>query len=66
VFTDDSVTTPEGVYLGGSLESVQKAYGEAQAQSGGQFTYTSGQGSLVFTFEEEIITGIVYTMIVGE
>ena len=66
VFTDDSITTPEGVYIGGTAENVKKAYGEEFKQSGGQFTYIKGQGSLIFTFEDEIIVGIVYTMLIEE
>jgi hypothetical protein len=66
VLTDDSVTTPEGVYLGGTLEDIKKSYGDDFTQSGGQLTYTLGQGKLIFTCEEEIITGIVYSLIIGE
>ena len=68
VFTDDSVTTPEGVYLGGTLESVKKAYGEGgeQSESGGQIIYKRGQGKLTFSLEDGIITGIVYALIIGE
>ena len=66
VFTDDSITTPEGVYLGGTQESMEKAYGSTYKQSDGQFTYVNGKGSLVFTFEDDIIAGIVYTMIIEE
>ena len=66
VFTDDSVTTPEGVYLGGTLENIKKAYGEDFTQNGGQLAYSKGQGSLVFSFENDVIAGIVYMMIIGE
>jgi hypothetical protein len=66
VLTDDSVTTPEGIYLGGTLENVEKAYGAGSASSDGQLTYSHGKGSLIFTFEDDIIVGIVYTMIIEE
>lgn len=58
--TDDSVTTPEGVYIGASFDSVTKAYGDGYTQNGGQYTYTKGKGSLVFTLENDAITGILY------
>ena len=65
VFTDDGVTTPEGVYLGGALADMEKAYGGGYERSGGQYTYTRGAGSLIFTIEDDIIAGIMYTMIIG-
>ena len=66
VFTDDSITTPDGIYLGGTLQNVEKAYGVDYERSDGQITYSRGKGSLIFTFEQDIIVGIVYTMIIEE
>jgi len=66
VFTDDSVTTPLGVYIGGTSADIKKAYGADFTQKYAQLIYTSGQGSLIFTLEDDIITGIVYTMIIAE
>ncbi|MCL1816784.1 MAG: hypothetical protein FWG43_04190 [Clostridiales bacterium] len=64
VLTDDSITTPEGIYIGGGKEDVIKAYGENYTQTGEQFTYRQDKGSLIFTFEEDIIIGIVYTLVI--
>jgi hypothetical protein len=65
VLTDDSVTTPEGVYLGGTLADIERGHGKDYMLEGGQVTYTNGRGKLVFTLEDDAITGIMYTLIVG-
>ena len=66
IFTDDSITTPEGIYLGGTVENIKKAYGENFVQSGTQFIYSKGAGNLIFLLEDNLITGIVYAAIVVE
>jgi hypothetical protein len=63
MFIDDSITTPEGVYLGGTLENIERAYGGGYEQNGAQYRYTKGRGSLIFTLEDGFIIGIFYTMV---
>ena len=65
VLTDDSVSAPGGVTIGGSLSSMEKAYGTDYTQKGWQYTYASGKGSLVFTFKDGVIIGIVFAYAAG-
>ena len=65
VLTDDSVTTPGGVYLGGTLSGIEKAYGADYTENGSQVTYSNGRGDLVFSLEGDVIIGIMYTLVVG-
>ncbi|MCL1975958.1 MAG: hypothetical protein FWG61_07355 [Firmicutes bacterium] len=60
ILTDDSVVTPEGLYIGCMVENVKKAYGEDFTQSGDQLSYSRGKGSLIFTFEGNLVIGILY------
>ena len=62
VITDDSVATPEGAYIGGIKESMERAYGREYAQSGEQFSYVRGKGNLKFILEDNTIVGIVYML----
>jgi len=57
---DDSVATPEGVFLGATLEEVTKAYGSGYAQNLGLYTYASGRMSLAFLVEDGKVTSIEY------
>jgi hypothetical protein len=66
LFTDDSIATPGGVYLGGTLTDMERAYGTDHVQNGPQYIYSNGRGSLIFTFQGEHIIGIFYTMIIGD
>ena len=59
-FTDDSVTTCMGVYLGQSLDDVIAAYGEDFVQNYGQYTYTRGHSTLSFLIENDEIVVIIY------
>ncbi len=57
---DDSIATPEGVFLGATLDDVTKAYGTAYAQNLGLYTYTSGKMTLAFLLENGKVTSIEY------
>jgi hypothetical protein len=63
-FKDDSIATPEGVYLGGSLADVLDAYGEGYEQELGMYTYTKGRTYISFLVEdgEVILITIGLTM----
>jgi hypothetical protein len=57
---DDSVATPEGVFMGATLDEVTKAYGGQYAQNLGLYTYTSGKMTLAFLLENGKVTSIEY------
>lgn len=59
LLTDDSVTTPEGIYIGSSAEDVTAAYGEG----GGMETvlsYTKGDTAMNFILENGKVISIEY------
>ena len=58
--TDDSVTTPEGVYLGMTFDQMTSVYGENYSQNFGQYTYTQDDSSLSFLIEDGVIVVITY------
>lgn len=57
---DDSLTTPEGVYVGAERAAVLTAYGEGGLDKGSSITYTSGKTSLVFLIREDCVTSVQY------
>lgn len=57
---DDSLTTPEGVTIGSSLEDMKKAYGEGFTQEGNSYKYTKGKSILSFIVENGAVTSIEY------
>ena len=59
-FRDDSLATPEGVFLGGSLSDMLAAYGDDYEQELGQYKYTKGQTYLSFIIDEDEIVAIMY------
>lgn len=61
---DDTVTTPEGIYLGSTVDDMIAAYGEDYEESLGSYTYTMDESNLQFiTMDDEIIS-ITYLAIV--
>ena len=62
-FKDDSVTTSEGVYIGGTKDSVVKAYGENYTENNGAYVYTAGKSQLEFIFTDDTIVSITYKAI---
>ncbi|MDR1638296.1 MAG: hypothetical protein LBC41_08960 [Clostridiales bacterium] len=60
VFTDDRVTTPEGIYLGKTRSDVETAYGEPSLEEENGSTYNKGGMSLRFVFEEDVAVGLKY------
>lgn len=59
LLTDDSVTTPEGLYIGSSKEDVIAAYGEGE-EAGSAIMYTKDGVTLSFIFEEDKVISIEY------
>lgn len=58
--TDDSVMTPEGVYIGVTPDAVIAAYGEAAEQTDTLIRYTDGNTSLNFTLQDGAVISIEY------
>lgn len=63
LLTDDSVTTPEGVYIGSSKDAVIAAYGEGD-EVGLSLSYTKGDCALNFIFDGETVISIEYLPVV--
>ena len=63
LLTDDSVTTPEGVYIGSSKGAVIAAYGEGD-EVGLSLSYTKGDCTLNFIFDGTTVISIEYLPVV--
>lgn len=61
-FTDDTVSTAEGISLGMSPEEVKAAYGDDYTEAGRQLIYLKGETRLIFIITEEKVTSIEYTL----
>lgn len=57
---DDTVSTPEGVYLGATVDDMIAAYGEDYIGSSGSYTYTKDDSKIQFITMEDDIIGITY------
>ncbi len=61
LLTDDSVTTPEGIYIGCTAEEVTAAYGESEpAEVDTVLAYTKGDSALNFVLEDGKVVSIEY------
>ena len=59
--TDDSVKTPEGLYIGMSRADVEKAMKSFTAESvGDNLAYTVGGTKLQVVFRDGSVSGIIY------
>lgn len=58
---DDSVSTPEGVSIGDTLESAKAVYGEPTEESASAVIYKKGNTTLTFLASEGEINAITYT-----
>ena len=61
-FKDDSIATPEGVYLGSSLSDMLAAYGGNYQQELSQYTYEKGTAQLSFIIEDGVVEAIKYEL----
>jgi hypothetical protein len=57
---DDSVSTPEGIYLGASVDEMIAAYGDDYTESSGAYTYTKDDSKLQFITKDNEIIAITY------
>jgi len=62
-FLDDSLSTVNGIFLGSSWDDVVAAYGSGYVQDITMFTYTIGRTTLSFFVEGDMVTGIIYGLI---
>lgn len=60
LLTDDSVTTPEGIYIGSAKADVLAAYGSEGEDLGALVTYTKGDCVLNFVFTDDKVISIEY------
>ncbi|WMJ85597.1 hypothetical protein [Anaerocolumna sp. MB42-C2] len=62
-FTDDSVSTKEGVFIGKTKDEVIKTYGNDFTEESGSLAYTKGKTKLTFLIENNAVTSINYEFI---
>jgi len=60
VLTDDSVTTPEGLYIGSSADEVAAVYGQSDTQSDTLMGYVKGGSVLNFILDGDKVVSIEY------
>ncbi|MCL2699489.1 MAG: hypothetical protein FWE68_04185 [Defluviitaleaceae bacterium] len=62
-FTDDSVKTPDGVYLGKSVIDTLAVLGGYDEYNNGMYTYIKGRGSLGVMTENGVVADLSYNFI---
>lgn len=60
---DDTVETPEGIYIGSSKADVENAYGTPSSKTDIAYTYVQGESQLNIIFENDCVTSIVYVSV---
>lgn len=63
IFTDDSVSTKEGISLNADLSEVLKTYGDKYTQKSNLYTFEQDKSKLSFLIENNKVTSIEYTAI---
>ena len=63
VFTDDTVSTPEGLRIGDSAQKVTQLYGTDYTGSNGSFAYTLGKTILQVIVKNDIVNSIQYNYV---
>ena len=63
-FADDTVTTPEGIYIGATKADVEKAYGAENFNGTNAYTVKDGNGTLTVILENDAVTSIQYNLVV--
>ncbi|HHT88759.1 MAG TPA: hypothetical protein GX002_07105 [Clostridiales bacterium] len=61
---DDTVSTPEGVYLGATVDDMIAAYGVDYIESSGSYTYIKDDSKIQFITSADEIVAITYFAIV--
>ncbi len=60
LLTSDSVSTPEGVSIGDSVDAVKEAYGDPEEEDEAQLVYRKGDMRLIFLVDGGSVTSIDY------
>ena len=61
IITDDSVSTPEGIFIGDGREAVIEVYGDSFTENAsGTLIYTDGEVSLMFGITQGCVSAIHY------
>ena len=60
ILKDDSVTTPEGLYIGMSADEIEKAIGAPDSKDGGNYVYSGSNMKLVIFVSGDKIDAIEY------
>ena len=63
-FADDTVTTPEGIYIGSSKAEVEKAYGAENFNGTNAYDIKDGSGKLTIIMDNDVVSSIQYNLIV--
>ena len=58
---DDSVSTPEGAFIGDSVDTVKQIYGTPDDETPTALIYKKDATLLYFTFADDTVTAITYT-----
>ena len=68
VLRDDTVSTPEGIYIGSSRADVDKAYSSAENASSfpNNYSFTKGNSTLLILLEDEVVKSIQYSLVTEE
>lgn len=62
-FTDDSVSTPEGISIGCTEEEVVSTYGRGFKKIGDSIVYYRGATSLQFTLKSGVVNAVSYSAV---
>jgi hypothetical protein len=63
-FLDDSVSTPEGIYIGCPVDKVVEAYGEEYTGGENAYIYQKEDSSLIIIVENDEVISITYQALV--
>lgn len=62
-FLDASVSTPEGIHIGSSVDEMLAAYGDNYTEEYGVYTYTNEKSTLSFIVTDGVIESVEYVAI---
>ena len=60
IFTDDTISTPEGASIGDSVDNVKEIYGEPTSEDDQRLIYEKGEMKLVFLIDGTTVSTIEY------
>ncbi len=60
IFTDDTISTPEGAAIGDSADRIKELYGEPTTEDDNRLVYASGDMKLAFLLDDGTVTTIEY------